>query len=242
MTGEAYIVATIRRWNIAAYWETIRQLPGRWHLVTTPQELTLEAIAAIGPRYIFFPHWSHKVPKTILESHECVCFHETDLPYGRGGSPLQNLIARGHQETVISALRMTEEFDAGPIYAKRALSLLGLGEEIFVRSARIVAEMIADIIERRPEPVPQSGEPTVFARRKPEQSRIAIDSDPSGPKPGMSSLERLFDHLRMLDADGYPPAFLDYGPYRLEFTRPALRAGSIAADVKITLRPPEIST
>ncbi len=29
---------------------------------------------------------------------ECVCFHMTDVPYGRGGSPLQNLIIREPQE------------------------------------------------------------------------------------------------------------------------------------------------
>ena len=55
----------------------------------------------------------------------------TDLPYGRGGSPLQNLIIRGHKKTKISALRMVNELDAGPIYFKRSLSLNGNAQKIY---------------------------------------------------------------------------------------------------------------
>ena len=30
----------------------------------------------------------------IHENYKCIIFHMTDLPFGRGGSPLQNLISR----------------------------------------------------------------------------------------------------------------------------------------------------
>ena len=69
----------------------------------------------------------------------------TDLPYSRGGSPLQNLILRGHQETQIIALRCVAELDAGPIYMKRPLSLEESAYEIFVRAADVVQEMIEDM-------------------------------------------------------------------------------------------------
>ena len=61
--------------------------------------------------------------KEIIKRFECVCFHMADVPYGRGGSPLQNLIARGHRETKLTALRMVEDFDAGPVYSKMPLCL-----------------------------------------------------------------------------------------------------------------------
>ena len=225
MDKPAYIVATLRPWNIEAYHKTIKNFPGRWHLITEPQDLTVDKIKAIGPKYIFFPHWSHIVPKEILDTATCVCFHETDLPYGRGGSPLQNLIARGHRETVVTALRMSEELDAGPVYLKRPLSLEGLAEEIFIRAAGVVADMIKTIITENPQPKKQTGKPTVFKRRKPSQSRIAD---------GTSTLAELFDHIRMLDASGYPGAFLESGGFRYEFSRPALKTGEIVADVRIT--------
>ncbi|WP_202947256.1 formyltransferase family protein [Zavarzinella formosa] len=221
-------MATIRPWNLAEYENNISKLPGRWTLITEPRELTVEYLDSLRPRYVFFPHWSHKIPPEIIRRFECVCFHQTDLPYGRGGSPMQNLIERGHEHTMLTALRMTEEFDAGPVYLKRPMSLHGLGEEIFLRVARTVTTMIAEIIANHPEPVPQSGEATVFKRRTPAQSQIP---------PETISLEKLFDHLRMLDVAGYPPAFLEYGNIRLEFSRPALRTGRIEADVKISILP-----
>ncbi len=223
-----YVVATIRPWNVAQYHVTTSTLEGIWHLITTPEELTINHLASIQPKYIFFPHWSYKVPAEIIKRYECVCFHETDVPYGRGGSPLQNLIEKGHKDTVVTALRMVEDFDAGPVYTKHPLSLLGLAEEIYIRTATIVFDMIGEIVIHNPTPIPQTGEPTVFKRRTPEQSAIPQN---------LNTLVALFDHIRMLDAEEYPHAFLQYGNFRIEFTRPALRTKHLEATVRITLDP-----
>jgi methionyl-tRNA formyltransferase len=223
--NENYVVATIKPWNIKTYNEIIKNYPGAWHLITDHKELTAEKIKLINPKFIFFPHWSHIVSNEILRITTCVCFHETDLPYGRGGSPLQNLIALGHRETVVTALKMTEALDAGPIYSKRKLSLEGLAEEIFIRASYIVAEMIKTIITEDPKPMEQVGEPTFFNRRKPNQSKIPTEK---------INLAGLFDHIRMLDAEGYPKAYLEIGGFRYEISRPALKTGEILADVRIT--------
>ncbi|MEI7995799.1 MAG: formyltransferase family protein [Methylococcaceae bacterium] len=193
-------------------------------MIDEPSKLTKEFLIKINPRYIFFPHWSAIVPKEITAQYECVCFHETDLPYGRGGSPIQNLIERGHKETQITALKMTDIVDGGPIYMKRQLSLLGLAEEIFIRAADLVAGMIEEIVVNQPEPVPQVGEAVCFGRRKPEQSEIDKDTQ---------SLEHIYDLIRMLDAQDYPHAYLDIDNFRIEFTRPALRTDFIEANVII---------
>lgn len=225
MEYENYVVATIKTWNIKVYNEIIKHYPGKWRLVTDPQELTADMIKSINPKYIFFPHWSHIVPDEILNIATCICFHETDLPYGRGGSPLQNLIAHGHRETVVSALKMSKELDAGHIYLKKPLSLEGLAEEIFIRTAHIVAEMIKTIITENSKPKEQVGKATLFKRRKPSQSKIPIEKD---------SLVDIFDHIRMLDAESYPKAFLENGGFRYEISRAALKTGEILADVRIT--------
>jgi len=225
MNNQVYVVATIKRWHIKVYDEVIKHYPGEWHLITEPQELTVDKIKSINPKYIFFPHWSHIVPIEILNIATCVCFHETDLPYGRGGSPIQNLIAKGHRETVVTAIKMTEKLDAGPIYLKKPLSLEGLAEEIFIRSAYIIAEMIKTIITENPIPKEQVGKSTFFKRRKPNESKIPIE---------INNLLDLFDHIRMLDANGYPRAFLENGNFRYEISRPALKTGEIIADVRIT--------
>ncbi len=54
--------------------------------------------------------------KIFFFNFNCVVFHMTDLPFGRGGSPLQNLISRGIYKTKISAIKVVKEIDAGPIY------------------------------------------------------------------------------------------------------------------------------
>ncbi len=219
-----YLVLGCKPWNRRIFDEAIRQLPGRWNYIGSPADLSLDLVDKISPRYIFFLHWSWKVPEEIVTRFECVCFHMTDVPFGRGGSPLQNLIARGLRETKLTALRMTTEFDAGPVYQKEPLSLEGGAEEIFLRAGRLSATMIQRIIREEMTPVEQQGEVVSFRRRKPEESRIASPA----------SLAQLYDFIRMLDADGYPHAFLEHAGFRFELSRPALYDGRIVADVKIT--------
>ena len=127
---------------------------------------------------------------------------------GRGGSPLQNLIVRGHKDTKISAIQVTPRLDDGPVYMKEALSLEGSAQEIFERCSEIIfTKMIPVFLKQELIPVPQEGEPVVFKRRKPEEGRITEDMP----------LDKIYDYIRMLDAEGYPRAYMDFGPYRLEF-------------------------
>ncbi len=207
------IVATIKSWNIERAKELQRKYAGIHEIVvyTDKEGFSLENIRNFGPDYIFLPHWSYIMPREITDNWECVVFHMTDLPYGRGGSPLQNLIVRGHQETKISAIRVTENLDGGPVYMKHALSLEGSAQEIFVRCSDIIfQEMIPQFLDENRQkmtPVPQEGKPVIFKRRKPEDGRITSDM----------KTDRIYDYIRMLDAEGYPRAYIDFGEYRLEF-------------------------
>ncbi|MCX7144163.1 MAG: methionyl-tRNA formyltransferase [Proteobacteria bacterium] len=191
-------------------------------------ELDLSILADFRPRFIFFPHWSWRIPSDIAEAYECVIFHMTDLPFGRGGSPLQNLIVRGIDETQLTALRCVAALDAGPIYIKRPLSLYGTAEEILLRAARLTGEMIQSIVREQPTPQPQVGEPTIFHRRIQQDGNLA----------DLDELEKAFDYIRMLDADGYPSAFVETKHFRLEFSRASLKSDSIIADVRIARKTP----
>jgi methionyl-tRNA formyltransferase len=222
--AETYVVAGSRPWLRPIFDQRLAKLPGQWHFVAAREELTLARLKELKPRYVFFLHWSWIVPTEITSAFECVCFHMTDVPYGRGGSPLQNLIERGHEKTRLTALRMADAVDAGPVYRKADLSLSGTAEQIYVRAANLSADLVAEMIVQHPAPLEQQGEPTLFVRRKPEQSAI----------PPGASLDKVHDHIRMLDADGYPPAFLVYGGLRFEFRRSARYAGRVVADVVIT--------
>ena len=219
-----YIVLGTKPWTDRLFKEQILFYEGDWFYMEKKEDLSIEKINIIKPRYIFFLHWSWIVPDEIIDKYECVCFHMTDVPFGRGGSPLQNLIMNGHRQTKLTALRMVHELDAGPVYMKRDLCLEGNAEEIYLRATYLSAEMIKDITTTKPVPMPQAGEAVVFKRRTPAQSAI----------PSFDSLIQLHDFIRMLDADGYPRAFIEYNGFRYEFSRANIYDGHIIADVKIT--------
>jgi len=222
---KAYLVVGYKSWNRRVFDDVISRYPGEWHYIGSREELTLKRVQELNPRYIFFLHWSWKVPAEIVNKYECVCFHMTDVPYGRGGSPLQNLILRGHKNTKLTALKMVEELDAGPVYLKEDLYIgSGSAEEIYIRTTYKAGEMIKRIISEEPEPVPQEGEVTVFQRRRPEESEI----------PDLDDLQHLYDVIRMLDAEGYPRAFLEWKGFRFEFSRAELHNGQIVANALIT--------
>jgi methionyl-tRNA formyltransferase len=200
-----YIIASAKEWHRPGFDALRVEIPEKLTWVTTPDAL-LDAVERCKPRYVFFLHWSWRVPALVCREFECICFHMTDVPFGRGGSPLQNLIAGGHKDTRLSALRMVEALDAGPIYAKRPLSLNGKAQDIYLRAGQLSFDLIRWIVANEPVPTPQSGKPTLFKRRATEQSVL----------PDTGTLESIYDHIRMLDADSYPHAFIEYGDFRIE--------------------------
>ena len=220
------VIACSKLWRPGIADNVARRTGWRATLVTEPGEFTAARLAAIEPQFVFLPHWSHKIPAEIYERWTCVVFHMTDLPYGRGGSPLQNLIIRGVTETKICALRCVAELDAGPVYLRQPLSLDGTAQEIYVAANAVIEDMIVEIIQQRPAPQPQLGTPTVFKRRTPEQGDIGA----------LSSLREVYDYIRMRDADGYPRAFVETDTLRLEFSAARAAGDEVAAHVTIRLK------
>ncbi|PKG81127.1 hypothetical protein CXF85_20450 [Colwellia sp. 75C3] len=119
---------------------------------------------------------------------------------------------------------MCETFDAGPTFTKESLSLHGNAEDIFKRTASVIAKIIKTICIERPSPQPQRGEVTLFERRTPEQSKIPNNLTP----------QQLYDFIRMLDAPSYPKAFYQNGNMRLEFSGAQLINNEVTANVNFT--------
>ncbi|MDC1422785.1 hypothetical protein N8540_04245 [Gammaproteobacteria bacterium] len=118
---------------------------------------------------------------------------------------------------------MVKEMDAGPVYTKRALSLEGTAEEIYQRAGELSFDIILWMINCSPEPSSQEGDTVVFKRRKPEQSAL----------PESGNVTKLYDHIRMLDAPTYPPAFIEHGEFIIEFAGAELQGGELNASVNI---------
>lgn len=220
------LIATLKSWNIEnakafmLQYESLHEI----RLVTSKEELTYDYVSGFKPDYIFFPHWSYIIPKSIYSEFECVVFHMTDLPFGRGGSPLQNLIVRGFKSTVVSAIRVNEDIDGGPVYMKFPLSLEGTADEIFRRSSEVIFnDMIPSFLVKRIVPVPQSGEVVSFSRRSRSDGELKPEMD----------MQTMYDYIRMLDAEGYPNAYICFGEYTFQFTDAVVKDGKLEAHVSI---------
>ena len=105
-------------------------------------DLSVEALHKFKPDYVFFSHWNWIVTKEVHEQFNCILFHASPLPFGRGGSPIQNLILEGFKKTPVCAIKMTDKLDAGPIYASSDVSLEGTLNSIFCRINVAINDLI----------------------------------------------------------------------------------------------------
>jgi methionyl-tRNA formyltransferase len=220
-----YFIVSEKKMHQSLHLDLVKKFPkDRWHIIDAREKFTVANLNELKPDKLFIPHWSYIIPAEIYEKYECIVFHMTDLPYGRGGSPLQNLIVRGHKETKISALRVVKGLDEGDIYFKMPLSLSGSASEIFKRASGIIFEMIVNIIEKGLIPEPQQGTPVVFKRRTKDMSDVSL----------LKTENEMYDYIRMLDAEGYPQAFIETNDFKFEFSNAQNESGVIFANVRIT--------
>ncbi len=217
-----YLVATIKSWNIKNYDKLVQKYQDdEFELISDKDEFLVDRIERFDPDYIFFPHWSWIIPSIVYDNYNCVVFHMTDLPFGRGGSPLQNLIVRGIYETKVTAIRVSGGIDTGDVYFKEKLDIsTGSADEILKRVSNVVFDrMIPRFIEEQLDPVQQIGEVVEFRRRTPEQSEI----------PDGLTQRQIYDYIRMLDGEGYLSAFRQYGTDRVYFSNAQFDGKTVTA-------------
>ena len=224
------VIATIKEWNINNYFELKKELENEYsfYLISNKDELSLEKIEKINPKYIFFPHWSWIIPENIYKNYECILFHMTDLPYGRGGSPLQNLIINKVYNTKISAIKVSKELDEGDVYLKEDFDISkGSAKEIYKNASKLIfKKLIPNILRQNPTPVRQEGDVVNFKRRTPEQSNIKMLND--------VSIANLYDFIRMLDAPSYPKAYLELDNLKMELFEVIIKDGKLEGRFEVS--------
>lgn len=229
MNKENLVIATIKSWNISNGQILKEKIKDKYNLeiITDKNQLKYHYIKKLSPKYLFFPHWSWIIPEKIYKNFECVVFHLTDLPFGRGGSPLQNLITRKVYNTKISAIRVVKGIDSGDIYLKEPFYIgLGSADEIFQKVSEIIFnKMIPNILENKPNPYLQEGEPVNFKRRKPEESNI-LESN-------VKTLDDIYDFIRMLDGEDYPNAFIQIGNLKINFKNVCRKTDKLIGNFEI---------
>lgn len=139
-----------------------------------------------------------------LSKHNLVV-HESDLPKGKGMSPLTWQVLEGAHSIPICLFEAHESLDSGNIYFKDVIELEGheLVDELRVKQGKKTFELIERFLEKYPEieGVAQSGESTFYKRRGPADSELDVNK----------TIEEQFNLLRVCDNQKYPAFFRSHG-------------------------------
>lgn len=152
----------------------------------------------------FFLSYGRIVGADLLKRHKNnLVVHASDLPRGRGWCPLTWQILGGMNQIPVTLFEVAEAVDSEPIYKQMTLQFSGL--ELIDELRRAVMWATIDLCRSfvREYPaviatgIPQQGEPTFYARRRPKDSVIDVEK----------SIHEQFNLLRTVDNVHYPAWF-----------------------------------
>lgn len=153
---------------------------------------------------LFMLSWPYKA--WPVDYDKAYVIHESDLPKGRGWSPLAHQILEGKNSIPFTAIRADEGIDTGPAVLRETLTLSGyeLADEIHAKSAEVKCKMMLEILLFPLQEVPQTGEPSHYARRTPKDSELDPDK----------TIREQFNLMRICDPRF--PAFFELDGHRYE--------------------------
>lgn len=128
--------------------------------------------------------------------------HESDLPKGKGWSPLTYQVLEGKNKIPVTLFEADKSFDGGKIYFKKFIELNGdeLIDELREKQAQMTFYLIDKFLRERSDIIgaKQKGEETFYQKRNPSHSEVDINK---------SILEN-FNLLRVVDNERYPAFFI----------------------------------
>lgn len=186
------------------------------------KQLNKKNLDRIKPSAIFFPHWSYKVSSEITDKYNCIGFHTAPLPFGRGGSPIQNLILKRFKNAPVCALKMNSNLDDGPIYLKKNINLSGNLSDIFNKISVKIIQMIEVLMKKKIVPKKQRGKVFYFKRLR-NNSEIRYEKN----------LNSVFDKIRMLDAEEYKNSYIVKNKLKIVLTKANKKKNYISCNAKI---------
>jgi methionyl-tRNA formyltransferase len=175
--------------------------------------LTTSLDALAGGDLLFLISCSQIVrPELRGRYRHALVVHASDLPKGRGWSPLVWQVLEGRSEIAVTLLEADDPVDSGKIWSKRWLRFEGhelfdeINQALFQAELELMDLAIAhcDVIQAQAQ---DSEQASWYPRRRPEDSRL----DPQQP------LASQFDLLRVTDPERYP-AYFELRGHRYEIT------------------------
>ncbi len=151
-----------------------------------------------------------KIPKKYLKKSKLnLVPHESDLPFGKGMSPLTWQILKNRREVVFSLIEASSKIDNGKIYHKKKIKiprhlLFEDIKSIQLRQNILLIKKVLNFLKKKqkiPPKKPSMGKSSFFRKRTPKDSELNINL----------SIKDQFNLLRVCDNENYPPFFKIYG-------------------------------
>lgn len=130
-----------------------------------------------------------------------IVVHSSDLPRGKGWSPLTWQILKGKNDIVNSLFEAADKVDAGDIYLQDAMHFEGheLLPELHEAQGESINHLVLQFVDMYPNihGRKQEGVETIYPRRKPENSELDVNQ----------TIAEQFNLLRVVDNERYPAFF-----------------------------------
>jgi methionyl-tRNA formyltransferase len=110
------------------------------------------AIAAAEPEAVLICGYGALLREPLLSEHDMLNVHPSLLPRWRGAAPIERAIEAGDEETGVTIMRPTAEFDAGPTCLQRAEPIRPDDDygSLAARLAALGGELLIEALDTRP--------------------------------------------------------------------------------------------
>ena len=155
-----------------------------------PEDVNAEearaAIADSDPEAVLICAYGALLKEPFLSEHEMLNVHPSLLPRWRGAAPIERAIEAGDEETGVSIMRPTAEFDAGPVCLQRTEVIWPDDDygSLAPRLAALGGELMIETLDIRPACREQSENGVTYANKIESEDR-RLD-----PAAGAGELER----------------------------------------------------
>jgi methionyl-tRNA formyltransferase len=130
-------------------------------------------IAGEEPEVLCVCAFGALLKEPLLSEHEMLNVHPSLLPRWRGAAPIERAIEAGDEETGVTIMRPTAEFDTGPICLQRAEAIRP-GDNygsLSARLAELAAELLVEALDTRPACHEQPDEGVTYAGKIEREER-----------------------------------------------------------------------